>query len=81
MKLDYKAGRREKKVILVTSVQENEGKSTVSANLALSLAKRGKKVLLVDADLRKPAQFKLFGQTYTKGEPQIGSVLAGKADP
>lgn len=81
MKLDYKAGRRGKKVILVTSVQENEGKSTVSANLALSLAKRGKKVLLVDADLRKPAQFKLFGQTYTKGEPQIGSVLAGKADP
>lgn len=81
MKLEYKAGRRGEKVILVTSVQENEGKSTVSANLALSLAKRGKRVLLVDADLRKPAQFKLFGQIYTKGDAQIGSVLAGKAAP
>ncbi|MGE9883827.1 polysaccharide biosynthesis tyrosine autokinase [Blautia obeum] len=80
MKLDYKAGRKGKKVVLVTSVQENEGKSTVSANLALSLAKRGKKVLLVDADLRKPAQFKLFGQKYGKSEAQVGSVLAGKAE-
>lgn len=80
MKVDYKAGSKGRKVLLVTSVQENEGKSTVSANLALSFAKRGKKVLLVDADLRKPAQFKLFGLTYAKGEAQIGSVLAGRAD-
>ncbi|MGN1266351.1 MAG: polysaccharide biosynthesis tyrosine autokinase [Dorea sp.] len=80
MKLVYKAERKGKKVVLVTSVQENEGKSTVSANLALSLAKRGKKVLLVDADLRKPAQFKLFGQKYGKAEDQVGSVLAGKAE-
>lgn len=80
MKLDYKAGRKGKKIVLVTSVQENEGKSTVSANMALSLAKRGKKVLLVDADLRKPAQFKLFGQRYGKTEAQVGSLLAGKAE-
>ena len=78
-KLDYKCRHRNIRTILVTSVQENEGKSTVSANLALSLAKRGKKVLLVDADIRKPAQFKLFDQTYDKKDCQIGDVFAGKA--
>lgn len=48
------------KVLLVTSVLENEGKSTVAANLALSLAQEGRKVLLMDFDFRKPAQHKIF---------------------
>lgn len=48
------------KVLLVTSVAENEGKSTVSANLALALAKHGYKVAYVDMDLRKPAVHKIF---------------------
>lgn len=48
-------------VLLVTSVGENEGKSTLAANLALALAEKHKRVLLVDADLRKPSQFKTFG--------------------
>ena len=81
MKLEYSAGKKHQKIILITSVLENEGKSTVAVNLALSLAKRGKKVLLVDGDLRKPAQFKLLNQTYEKGEPQIGSVLSGRDTP
>lgn len=41
------------KTILVTSTSENEGKSTVSARLAKSLAESGKKTLLMDADMRK----------------------------
>jgi polysaccharide biosynthesis transport protein len=43
------------KVILVTSALPQEGKTTISANSALVLAQRGSRVLLVDADLRRPA--------------------------
>jgi capsular exopolysaccharide synthesis family protein len=48
-------------VILVTSAMPQEGKTTISANSALVLAQRGSRVLLVDADLRRPSVGKLFG--------------------
>ena len=48
------------KVILISSVEENEGKSTVASNIALAMAQSGKKVLLVDMDLRRPAIYKIF---------------------
>jgi capsular exopolysaccharide synthesis family protein len=48
------------KVLLVTSVKENEGKSTVAANIALAMARKHKKVLLIDCDLRKPSCAKLL---------------------
>lgn len=48
------------KVLMVTSVLENEGKSTVAANIALAIAEEGRKVLLVDADLRKPSLYKIL---------------------
>lgn len=47
-------------VLLVTSVTENEGKSTVAANLALALAQENNRVLLIDCDFRKPSQYKIF---------------------
>jgi capsular exopolysaccharide synthesis family protein len=47
------------KVLLITSVLENEGKSTAAVNMALTMARRKKKVLLIDCDLRKPALYKL----------------------
>ena len=49
------------KVILVTSASPQEGKTTISANSALVLAQRGSRVLLIDADLRRPSIDKLFG--------------------
>jgi capsular exopolysaccharide synthesis family protein len=49
------------KVILVTSALPQEGKTTISANSALVLAQRGSRVLLIDADLRRPGIDKLFG--------------------
>ncbi len=52
--------RLEKKVLMVTSAAENEGKSTIAANLAVSMAQSGKKILLCDCDFRKPAQYKIF---------------------
>ncbi len=47
-------------VFAVNSVSENEGKSTVAANIALALASRGQRVLLLDADTKRPALAKLF---------------------
>jgi uncharacterized protein involved in exopolysaccharide biosynthesis/Mrp family chromosome partitioning ATPase len=49
------------KLVLVTSAGEGEGKSTVAANLAVSLAQMGKKTLLIDANVRHPAICRLFG--------------------
>ena len=63
------------KTLLVTSCMENEGKSTVAANLALAFVRNGKKVVLVDLDLRKPSQYKIFQQTDVREE--LGDVLNG----
>lgn len=59
-KIQHKMKKKGQKSILVTSVAENEGKSTFSVNLALTLAKYGNKVALVDTDLRRPALFKIL---------------------
>lgn len=48
------------RVLMVTSVAENEGKSTVAVNVALAMAQKDKRVLLIDADLRRPACCKLL---------------------
>ena len=68
-----------KKVILITSMMENEGKSTVAANLALSLAAVSDKVFLLDADLRQPAQYKIFDHE-NHHETALSDYLEGYAD-
>ena len=67
----------EKKVIAITSCTPNEGKSTVSLNLALSLSDSGKKVLFIDADLRKSV---LLGRTEADGEIRGLSHLLSHQD-
>lgn len=65
------------KVVMVTSLLENEGKSTVAVNLALAMAKKHERVLLIDCDLRKPACHAILDQKkFTAG---IKEVLQGKA--
>lgn len=58
--LEYHARKRGQRVILITSVGENEGKSTVAANLALAMAEKGRRVALLDCDFRKPSLHKIF---------------------
>ena len=54
-KVESMASKKNYKVFLVSSARENEGKTTVAANLAIALAQNGHSVLLIDADLRKPS--------------------------
>lgn len=53
----------EKKIIMITSCEENSGKTSVVANLAISISQEGKRVLVVDCDLRKADLTKTFGLT------------------
>ncbi len=65
--LQFTAVDRTLKTVLVTSTNASEGKSFVSANLAISFAQADKRVLLVDCDLRKGRVHKLFSVPNTKG--------------
>lgn len=56
-----KGGRIKNKIILITSSNPEEGKSTISSNVSITLAQMGYRVLLIDSDLRKPAVQKIFG--------------------
>ncbi|MCX7971000.1 MAG: CpsD/CapB family tyrosine-protein kinase [Negativicutes bacterium] len=69
--LHYAEADRELKTILFTSAGPGEGKSTVSANVALAFAQDGKRVLLVDCDLRKPTVATSFGISKSPGLTNI----------
>lgn len=59
-KFEYINKNSGKKTFVISSVAENEGKSTVAANLALGLSDRGYNVVLLDLDVRKPSIYKIF---------------------
>ena len=65
------------KVIQITSPNPGDGKSTLAANLAISIAQSGKRVLLVDADMRRPTLDKLFN---IPNEAGFAMVLGGMAE-
>ncbi|MCG8430750.1 MAG: polysaccharide biosynthesis tyrosine autokinase, partial [Candidatus Omnitrophica bacterium] len=65
------------KSLLVTGTSVSEGKSTVCANLGLSMAMLGKKVIVVDCDLRRPSQHEFF---YASKNPGVSDFLAGDVD-
>jgi polysaccharide biosynthesis transport protein len=75
-KLEFLDVDRPLKVILITSSVPGEGKSTVSANLAATIAQLGKRVLLVDADMRRPSQQELWSIPHSLG---LSDLLTGKA--
>lgn len=60
-KIHKQLSERGGRIVLLTSTIPGEGKSTISANLALSLASEGRSVVLVDADLRNQTVFRMFG--------------------
>ena len=69
----------DKNVIMVTSSIPGEGKSTVAANLAISFAQKGKKVVLIDCDLRNPSVASIFN--IEGAHPGLSSILKGESRP
>ncbi len=66
-----------KKIVTITSVAENEGKSTVATNLAIALSNRGYKVALIDLDVHKPSLYKIF-DFYDEIKTDFSDVLLSK---
>lgn len=66
------------KIFTVTSVDENEGKSTSASNLAIALAGRGYRVMLLDLDTRKPSIFKIF-ECHRNSAPELTSLFSTEA--
>ncbi len=76
-KLEHISRRNGSKVFAITSVAENEGKSTTAANIAISLADRGHRVVLVDIDCKKPALYKIFNKKFSE-KSEFGNLMSGK---
>ena len=65
--LNFSTIDSELRSVLVTSSAPGEGKSTTTANIAVVMAQTGKRVVLIDADLRKPTQHKVFDASNNHG--------------
>jgi capsular exopolysaccharide synthesis family protein len=74
--LRFLSSDKELKVIVVSSSLPQEGKSTVSANLAVAIAQLGRKVLLVDADMHCPVQHRIWELPNQVG---LSNVIVGQS--
>ena len=72
--MQFMNANKKMKTILVTSTFPGEGKSWVASNLAVTFAQAGKKVVLIDADMRKGRQYAIFGISPTPG---LSNLLSG----
>ncbi len=75
--LDFSSADKENKKIMFTSTAPAEGKSFIVACLAQSYASSGKKVLIIDCDLRRGRQYEIFGVSNNKG---LSNVLISDLD-
>lgn len=78
--INFMAIDRQIDVLAVTSAYISEGKSTVTDNLAVVWAQTGQKVLLIDADLRRPTLHTTFHQSNQQGLTTILTSRAGSVD-
>lgn len=76
-RIEYISRTEGSKAFLVTSLAEDEGKSTTVANIALALANRGNRVALLDMDFKKPAVHKIFDMPKADTH-DFASLLSGK---
>ena len=79
--LDFASLDEALKTLVVTSAGVGEGKSTTLANLATVSAQTGRKVILVDADLRRPTMHQIFGLTNEVGLTTVMMDNSGLASP
>ncbi len=75
MNLLYTLSEKMHRTVLITSAISGEGKSTIAANLAVSMALSGKKILLVDADMRRACQSEIF--YYDPNSLGLADILTG----
>lgn len=74
------ANDESQKIFLVSSAVPEEGKSTMAANLAIVFAQAGNKTLLIDADLRRPSQHKVFGLSNKRGLSNLLTEISPDMD-
>ncbi len=72
----FSVPKDEAKIVLITSPAAGEGKTTLVSNLAIAMAQAGQRVLIIDADFRRPMVHNIFE---VQREPGLSSVLAGQA--
>ena len=83
LKIEQESKKNKSKVFMITSTMPNEGKSTISANIALSLSQKGYNVILVDTDLRNPSIMRIVKEQekhssisdYLNGKEKIDKII------